>query len=76
MTNVRMKALDQLHISSVQADTLAPGEEFEVSSSRADELEAAGLAERVGSKKADPAPANKARAAAPKNKAARARGNK
>lgn len=68
MTNIRMKALDQLHISSVKADTLIPGEEFEVTTARADELEAAGLAKRVGTKAEKAAPENKMEAA-PVNKA-------
>lgn len=69
MTNVRMKAIDQLHVSSVKADTLLPNEEFEVSSSMADDLEARGLAKRVAEKKAEKAaPANKDAGAAPVNK--------
>lgn len=63
MTNVKMKALDTLHISSVQADNLAPGEEFEVSSAIADDLEERGLAKRVGGKVEA-----KAEKAAPENK--------
>lgn len=68
MTNTRMKAADTLHISSVKADNIAPGEEFEVSGAVADDLEARGLAKRVAVK-AEPAPANKAEPAAPENKA-------
>lgn len=68
---VRMKANDTLHVSSVGPHNLAPGEEFEVSSVFADDLESRGLAKRVGGKsaaKADAAPANKAEPA-PLNKA-------
>lgn len=69
MTNVKMKANDQLHISSVQADSLQPDEQFEVSEEEAKRLERAGLAKRVGSAKAEKAaPANKAEKAAPRNK--------
>jgi hypothetical protein len=68
MTNVTMKATDTLHVSSVKADNIAPGEEFEVSGHVADDLEARGLAKRVGGKKAEPEPANKV-APAPENKA-------
>lgn len=66
MTNVTMKANDTLHISSVKADNILPGEEFEVSTAVADDLEARGLAKR--GKKAEPAPANKM-APEPDNKA-------
>jgi hypothetical protein len=68
MTTVTMKANDTLHVSSVKADNILPGEEFEVSADVADDIEARGLAKRVGGKKAEPAPDNKM-AAAPDNKA-------
>ena len=68
MTNVTMKATDTLHVSSVKADNILPGEEFEVSGHVADDLEARGLAKRVGGKKAEASPDNKA-APAPDNKA-------
>jgi hypothetical protein len=71
MTNVRMRATDQLHVSTVKADSLLPGEEFEVSSGLAEDLEKRGLpVERIG-EKAEPAPENK-KAPAPTNKAAKA----
>jgi len=38
MTNVRMTALTVLHISSVQAENILTGEEFEVPGYVADEL--------------------------------------
>jgi hypothetical protein len=68
MTNVTMKATDTLHISALGPDNLAPGEEFEVSGHVADDLESRGLAKRVGGKKSEAAPDNKA-APAPDNKA-------
>lgn len=74
MTNVTMKAVDTLHISSVKADSLQPGEEFEVSGHIAEDLEKRGLAERVGEQaeqKADEVSENKMEAA-PANKAAKA----
>jgi hypothetical protein len=69
MTNVKMKAVDQVHISSVKADSLQPGEQFEVTEATAKDLEDRGLAKRVGGAKAEPAPTNKAEPA-PTNKAA------
>jgi len=72
MTNVTMKAVDTLHVSSVKASNLLPGEEFEVSTLVADELEQRGLATRV---KAAPAPETKA-APAPMNKMAAPATNK
>jgi hypothetical protein len=74
MTKVKMKAIDTLHVSSVGAHSLLPGEEFEVSKTEADELEKRGLATLAGDtavpeEKMQPAPANKARQAA-SNKAA------
>lgn len=68
MTNVTMKAVDTLHISSVGQHALQPNEQFEVPGHVADELEARGLATRV-EEKAEPAPANKM-APEPGNKAA------
>lgn len=73
---MKLRALDQVHISSVQADSLRPGQEFEVSDDlgakmlkslpgRLEQVEGAPPAE-----KADPAPENKAEHAAPANKAA------
>lgn len=73
MTQVKMKALDTLHISALGPDNLAPGEQFEVSEDVAASLETRGLATRI-SRKAAPAPANKARKAAPANKSRRAKG--
>lgn len=64
MTNVRMKALDTLHLSGLGPDNLAAGDEFEVPGGTAEQLIARGLAERVepehdGAAKAAPAPENK-----------------
>jgi hypothetical protein len=76
MTNVKMKATDQLHISAVKADSLQPGEEFEVSTALADDLIARGLpVERVKAKAEPVAPENKMEAA-PANKAAKPRAKK
>jgi hypothetical protein len=67
MTKVLMTAVDQLHLSEVGPDTLAPGAEFETSETFAAELEKRGLATRAAGKaasapdnKAEPAPDNKA----------------
>lgn len=68
MTNVKMKATDTLHVSSVGPENIAPGGEFEVSTAVADDLEARGLAKRVGGAKKAEAPDNKMDAA-PENKA-------
>ena len=81
MTNVKMKAVDTLHISSVGPDNLQADEEFEVAGYVADDLEARGLAVRVTGEqeqsaeteapepeaKAEPAPQNKMEAE-PENK--------
>jgi hypothetical protein len=59
MTNVKMKATDQILISSVKSDTLRPGEEFEVSAAVADDLEKRGLPVERVEVKAEQAPENK-----------------
>lgn len=65
---MKMKALDQIHISAVKADSLRPGEEFEVSDSLGQQLlrEHPGRVTALGAKsapsrrdKADPSPLNK-----------------
>lgn len=71
MTNVRMKAIDTLHVSSVKADNLLPGEEFDAPQYVADDLESRGLAEKVTEE-----PEPKAEPTAPENKAERAPLNK
>lgn len=74
MTNIRMKANDTLHISSVSADNIPPNGEFVVSGEIADDLEKRGLAKRLSEEKAEPAaPSNKAESAAPANKAVSAK---
>lgn len=82
---MKLKALDQVHISSVKADSLQPGEEFEVSAATGKELLAKrpGTVEQVADEdsgvpdeKAEPAPENKAVSAAPANKAAARKGSK
>jgi hypothetical protein len=71
MTNVRMKAVDTLHVSGVGPDNILPGAEFTVPSAVADDLEKRGLADRLGEAKAEPAPENKMEAE-PENKAVKA----
>jgi hypothetical protein len=71
---MKLKALDQIHVSSVQADSLRPGQEFEVSDALAGDLIAKNprsfaVADTTNSSKAEPAPSNKAEVAAPANKA-------
>jgi hypothetical protein len=66
MTNVTMKAVDTLHISAVGPHSIQPGEQFDVATHVADDLEARGLATRV---KAAPPPKNKMESE-PANKAA------
>lgn len=48
MTNVKMKALDTLNITSVKNDKIEPDEEFVVPSYVAENLEERGLAEALG----------------------------
>lgn len=68
---MKLKANDTLHVSSVKADNIAPGEEFEVSDDSGRQLIEKGLATEVKAKvekkaeppvenKMEPAPANKA----------------
>ena len=64
---MKLTANDTLHVSSVKADNLLPGEEFEVSDDMGRQLVAMGRATEV---KAKAEPANKAEPAAPENKAA------
>lgn len=67
---MKLKALDQIHVSSVKPDSLRPKEEFEVSDELGNELlkKHPGGFERLETK-AEPAPLNKAEPAAPANKA-------
>lgn len=77
---MKLKVLDQIAISSVSADTLAPGREIAVSASfgkelmklHPDKFEEVSDDEKpeAEAEKAMPAPANKAEPAAPANKAA------
>lgn len=66
--NVKVRVLDQLHLSSVSADTLMPGQEIEVSKATAADLEKQGLvtvlddgakAEEAPQNKSEEAPINK-----------------
>jgi hypothetical protein len=64
---MKVRALDQLHISRVQADTIFAGAEFDLPDDEAKKLSDRGLVEIVGGAKAAPAPNNKM-AKAPANK--------
>lgn len=70
---MRLKALDQVHVSAVQADSLRPGQAFDVSDAAGAELLKAHpdkFAEvKAPAEKAEPEPRNKAEPAPP-NKAA------
>jgi hypothetical protein len=73
-STMRLKALDQMHVSAVKTDSLRPGEEFEISDSAGDDLLKAHPTkfrrlDAPAAVKADPPPKNKA-LAAPANKAA------
>lgn len=61
---MRLKALDQIHLSAVRPDSLRAGEEFDVSDALGDDLmqKHPTLFEHVGATaaKAAPAPINKA----------------
>ena len=66
MTNVKMKALDTLHVSSVSQHSMVAGTEFEVPTHIADDLEKRGLAEKAAeapANKMDKSPANKSASA-------------
>ncbi|MFP5078649.1 hypothetical protein ACLE20_15190 [Rhizobium sp. YIM 134829] len=47
MTNVKMVALDTVHITSVSKDNLTAGAQFEIDSATAKDLESRGIAKRV-----------------------------
>lgn len=70
---MKLKALDQISITSVQADSLRPGQEFEVSDAFGTDLMKShpGKFETISGGKAEPALDNKAEGAAPANKAQR-----
>jgi hypothetical protein len=68
---MKLKAKDTLHISSVKADNLVKGEEFEVSDAEGKQLIERGLAVKVSAPRA----AAK-KAAAPSNKKAPIAANK
>lgn len=71
---MKLRALDQIHVSSIQPDSLRPGQEIEVSAALGAELlkKHPATFESIeaddGGEKADPAPSNKAEDA-PANKA-------
>lgn len=65
---MKMRVVDQLHVSSVGPNTMAKGAEFEISDDLGRSLAERGLAAPVGAaEKAEPAPSNKAEPA-PANK--------
>lgn len=78
---MKLKALDQIHISSVQSDSLRPGQEFVVSDAAGAELlkfhsdKLAHVGDEEPTVKAEPAPTNKTEAP-PENKAESAPANK
>lgn len=57
---MKMKVVDQLHLSSISPHTMGKGHEFEVSDEMAADLEKRGLATRAEGAKAESAPKNKA----------------
>lgn len=77
---MKLRALDQIHVSSVQADSLRPGQEFEVSETLGLQLLKTLPVECVvdaeSAEKAAPDHENKAEPAAPANKAASRRDSK
>lgn len=88
---MKLRALDQVHVSAVQADSLRPGQEFEVSDDLGKQMlkslpgrveqvvlvkEEPAVTENAPASKSQPAPQNKAEPAAPANKAASPKGKK
>lgn len=70
---MKLKALDQMHISAVQRDTLRPGQVFEISDAAGEELLKKHPSKFVcveSGAKAEQPPRNKAEGGAPANKAA------
>lgn len=71
---MKLRALDQIHISSVKTDSLRPGEEFEVTDDLGSQLvkqhpSKFDVLEAAKAEKAEPsAPKNKAEKKAPSNK--------
>jgi len=66
-----VRALDQLHVSSVRSSVLHKGEEFEISDHQGKLLVERGLVAAIDGEKAEPKPDNKM-APAPRNKKKRA----
>ncbi|CAL8981550.1 hypothetical protein RHODGE_RHODGE_02825 [Rhodoplanes serenus] len=57
---MKMRAVDQLHISAVRPDVIAAGEEFEIEDGEGAKLASRGLARVIEvAEKAAPAPSNK-----------------
>jgi hypothetical protein len=56
---VELEVIDQLHLTSVKADTMGMGERFVTDAATAKSLVERGLAKRVSRAKAAPAPGNK-----------------
>lgn len=65
---VKMRTVDQLFVSAVGPETMAPKTEFDVSADEAERLEKEGLAKRVGGTKAEKAAPENKMEAAPANK--------
>lgn len=72
---MKLKAIDTLHVSSVKADSLLPGEAFEVSDDFGRQLIQRGLASEVKGAKTEPQEDTKAEIA-PLNKMEAAPANK
>lgn len=65
---MKLRAIDQVHVSAVKADTIRPGEVFDVSDSQGEALLKArpGAFEHVDEAPAPPAPPAPKRQAAPR----------
>ena len=67
---MKLRALDQMHVSAVKPDSLRPGEEFEVSDALGTELlkKHPKKFRQIGGEKSEKPASNKALGGAPKNK--------
>jgi hypothetical protein len=73
---MKIKLIDQLHISEVSSDTLPGGSVVDVSDSTGADLVKRGLATKVGGAKAASAPRNKAAPVSRNKASATGRGRK
>ena len=75
---MKLRALDQVSISVVQADSLRKGQEFEVSDAYGEELlkKLPNTVERIGGAKSAPKPRNMSAPGSSRNKGARKPRNK